>query len=122
VGYYSQQADKKNDFQLIITDGNDILLPEGYNTGFTYGDMQWTTGSASGGTNGFGGTPATAGVNMGDGVNYAAIGRFNAPGYAYDGGAGSSDVADGPHAVILDQVENGVAVRMAVMYLLANGG
>lgn len=30
-----------------------------------------------------------------------------------------SDVADGPHSVILDQVTNGVAVRMAVLYLLA---
>lgn len=30
----------------------------------------------------------------------------------------SSDLADSEHAVILDQVENGVAVRMAVMYLL----
>ncbi|WP_018341381.1 aspartate carbamoyltransferase catalytic subunit [Cytophaga aurantiaca] len=31
----------------------------------------------------------------------------------------SSDVADSQHSIILDQVENGVAVRMAVMYLLA---
>ena len=31
----------------------------------------------------------------------------------------SSDVADSDHAIILDQVENGVAIRMAVMYLLA---
>jgi aspartate carbamoyltransferase catalytic subunit len=30
-----------------------------------------------------------------------------------------SAVADGPHSVILDQVTNGVAVRMAVLYLLA---
>ena len=30
-----------------------------------------------------------------------------------------SDVADGPHSIILHQVENGVAVRMAVLYLLA---
>jgi aspartate carbamoyltransferase catalytic subunit len=30
-----------------------------------------------------------------------------------------SDVADGPHSVILHQVTNGVAVRMAVLYLLA---
>ncbi len=30
----------------------------------------------------------------------------------------SDDVADGPYSVILDQVENGVAVRMAVLYLL----
>ncbi|MGH9259397.1 MAG: aspartate carbamoyltransferase catalytic subunit [Acidimicrobiales bacterium] len=32
-----------------------------------------------------------------------------------------SRVADGPHSVILDQVTNGVAVRMAVVYLLAGG-
>lgn len=31
----------------------------------------------------------------------------------------SSDAADSAHSIILDQVENGVAVRMAVMYLLA---
>ncbi len=32
-----------------------------------------------------------------------------------------SDVADGPHSLILNQVTNGVAVRMAVLYLLAGG-
>ena len=32
----------------------------------------------------------------------------------------TSEVADSPHAIILDQVENGVAVRMAVIYLLAS--
>ncbi|CAN5466690.1 aspartate carbamoyltransferase catalytic subunit [soil metagenome] len=32
-----------------------------------------------------------------------------------------SAVADGPHSVILQQVTNGVAVRMAVLYLLAGG-
>lgn len=32
----------------------------------------------------------------------------------------SSDVADSEHSIILDQVENGVAVRMAAIYLLAN--
>jgi len=32
----------------------------------------------------------------------------------------SSEIADSEHAIILDQVENGVATRMAVMYLLAN--
>lgn len=31
----------------------------------------------------------------------------------------TSDVADSKHSIILDQVENGVAVRMAVLYLLA---
>src|SRR6188768_2311846 len=33
----------------------------------------------------------------------------------------SSEVADGPYSVILDQVANGVAVRMAVLHLLASG-
>ena len=31
-----------------------------------------------------------------------------------------SDIADGSSSIILNQVENGVAVRMAVLYLLAN--
>ena len=34
----------------------------------------------------------------------------------------ASNVADGDHSVILDQVTNGVAVRMAVLYLLGGGG
>ena len=34
----------------------------------------------------------------------------------------ASEVADGPRAVILEQVTNGIAVRMAVLYLLAGGG
>ncbi len=34
----------------------------------------------------------------------------------------ASEVADGPYSVILDQVENGVHVRMAVLYLLLGGG
>jgi aspartate carbamoyltransferase catalytic subunit len=34
----------------------------------------------------------------------------------------ASEVADGSASVILDQVANGVAVRMAVLYLLAGGG
>ena len=31
----------------------------------------------------------------------------------------TSDIADSRHSIILDQVENGVAIRMAVLYLLA---
>lgn len=33
----------------------------------------------------------------------------------------TTEVADGPHSVILDQVTNGVAARMAVLYLLGGG-
>jgi len=34
----------------------------------------------------------------------------------------SSEVADDVNSVILDQVSNGIAVRMAMLYLVASGG
>ena len=42
---------------------------------FLYADgkIQWTTGSASGGTNGLGGTPAQVGFDAGDGIRHATI-------------------------------------------------
>lgn len=91
VGYFSSQADKLNDFQLILTNGTDSIIPLGTNVAFCYGDMQWTTGSASGGTNGFGGTPATVGANKGDGVANAQFGRFDHAGVDYDGPGLTSD-------------------------------
>lgn len=91
VGYYDSYDDKLNDFQLIITDGSDPMLPNGNNVAFCYGDMQWTTGDASSGTNGFGGVPATVGVNKGDGVNFVQIGRFDKVGTSYDGPYGMND-------------------------------
>ncbi|CAN5859491.1 hypothetical protein BH11BAC7_BH11BAC7_28790 [soil metagenome] len=91
VGYYNTYADKLNDFQLIITNGSDPILPNGNNVSFCYGDMQWTTGDASGGQNGFGGTPATVGVNRGNGIDYIQIGRFDQPGTSYDGPFGNPD-------------------------------
>ena len=33
----------------------------------------------------------------------------------------SSEVADGANSVILEQVTNGIAVRMAVLFLVAQG-
>ncbi len=91
VGYFSSQTDKINDFQLIITDGNDPIIPGGNNIAFCYGDMQWTTGSASSGVGGFGGTPATVGANYGDGTAFAQFGRFDHAGNDYDGPFNNSD-------------------------------
>ena len=45
----------------------------------------------------------------------------HAPGPMNRGVEIASEVADGPYSVILEQVANGVAVRMAVLYLLAGG-
>jgi gliding motility-associated-like protein len=92
VGYYSSMTDKVNTFQLIITNGADPILPVGNNIAFCYGDMQWTTGAASSGVGGFGGFPATVGVNEGaPGSNYIQIGTFDQAGAAYDGGYGAND-------------------------------
>lgn len=60
------------------------------------------------------------------GVNKALLNSLNSevtimhPGPINRGVELSSDVADSDQSIILEQVENGVAVRMAVMYLLAN--
>jgi hypothetical protein len=85
VGYFAMMGDKRNSFQLIITDGTDPIIPGGNNVSFCYKDMQWTTGSASGGQNGFLGTPATVGVNKGDGVDHAQIGRYMLDADTYSG-------------------------------------
>jgi hypothetical protein len=85
IGYYNQHADKFNSFQIIITDGTDTLLSSPYNVGFCYRDMSWTTGDASGGVNGFEGSPATVGLNFGDGVNFIQVGLFDTSGTAYYG-------------------------------------
>ncbi|MEO8665256.1 MAG: nidogen-like domain-containing protein [Ignavibacteria bacterium] len=85
VGYYGVHSDKLNEFEVIISDGTDPLVGIGNNVCFSYNDMQWTTGDASGGIGGFFGSPATVGVNAGDGINFATLGRFDRPGTGYYG-------------------------------------
>ncbi len=91
VGYFSSQTNMLNTFQLIITDGTDPVIANGANVSFCYKDMQWTTGSASGGVNGFGGTPASVGANQGNGIDYIQFGRFDHAGNDYDGPYGAVD-------------------------------
>ena len=74
----SQNAGLKNTFEVIIRRNTVTPIPTP-DIIFAYGDMQWTTGTASGGNGGFGGIPATVGVNQGGGTgNYIQTGRFNA--------------------------------------------
>ena len=63
VGYYSYHTNKLNAFQLQIIGkggGNFDMV-------FRYEAINWTTGDASGGSNGLGGTVARAGYSTGDG-------------------------------------------------------
>jgi hypothetical protein len=91
VGYYAMHDDKLNTYQLVISDGGASPLPENKNIGFCYKSMEWTTGDASQGVNGFGGTPATVGVNYGDGINYLQIGLYDDSTFNYDGPYGVND-------------------------------
>lgn len=61
VGYFPNRVDKRNSFQLILTNqgGGDFQIE------FNYDQIQWETGSASGGTNGFGGSSARVGYTIG---------------------------------------------------------
>lgn len=64
VGYFSSQTDKLNSFQLILTDRSDTGAGN-FDIEFNYDQIMWETGSASGGSNGFGGTSAAAGYTDG---------------------------------------------------------
>lgn len=92
VGYFDQNSDKLNTFQLIITNGFDPLLPQGVNVGFFYRNMKWTTGDASAGINGFGGVAANVGVNRGNNTDFIAFGRFSQNNANYNGPLNNSGI------------------------------
>lgn len=91
VAVFNENGALRNTFQVLISNGTSNVLPPGANIAFIYADMQWTTGTASQGVGGFGGIPATVGVNRGDGIDYIQLGQFDAPGNAYDGPFGIVD-------------------------------
>lgn len=75
VGYFSEQVDKLNAFQIILThnDPNQCSAAPTFGVEFRYEQLQWTTGDASGGTAGLGGTPATAGIDAGNTIDAVAL-------------------------------------------------
>ncbi|MEM7657209.1 MAG: nidogen-like domain-containing protein [Bacteroidota bacterium] len=84
------ECEQTNSFQLLLTDGSisqiggQPLSPM-TNVIFNFGQMTWTTGTSSNGTLGFGGSPATVGINAGDGTQCHDYGTFDRPGYPYYG-------------------------------------
>jgi hypothetical protein len=69
VGFFSSNSSKTNNFQLALRDqgaGN-------FDVEFRYDRLTWTTGNASGGTNGLGGTPAQAGYDAGNNTNFFTL-------------------------------------------------
>ncbi len=72
VGYFYQHDDHQMDFQLIITNALDCASSD-FDVEFRYNTCGWTTGDASGGSGGFGGTPAQAGFDAGNMVDFVEI-------------------------------------------------
>ncbi|KHA52966.1 nidogen-like domain-containing protein [Sulfitobacter geojensis] len=100
VGYYNSNQDKENTFQLELADtgnGNVQIV-------FRYEDVQWTTGDASGGSSGLGGTIARAGFAFGQDLSFelpssgnqnAILELENNPGNSGVDGAWIFDIRDG---------------------------
>ncbi|MBL8601169.1 MAG: hypothetical protein JNK72_04540 [Myxococcales bacterium] len=78
VGYYNQHHDRLNAFQLIMSRPSSGAAASDFDLEFRYNRCQWTTGDASGGTGGLGGTPASGGFDGGGSGGYALPGSRTA--------------------------------------------
>ncbi len=109
VGYFSGQTDKLNAFQLILTSRSDIA-PGDFDIEFNYDRIAWETGSASGGTNGLGGTSAGAGFAAGNGINAFQLAGSLVNGALLDGG---------PNALVSGRLNSNVDGRY--VFAVRNG-
>ena len=95
VGYYSCQTDKLNSFSLLLVGRSDVRRGD-FDVVFNYSRIKWETGSASGGSGGFGGSSAGAGLSNATDSWYEIPGS-RVPGSLVDGGplslTGRSNVA-----------------------------
>lgn len=66
VGYYDQHIEKLNSFQLLLVQREDAGVGD-FDIVFNYDKVEWETGDASGGSDGIGGTSASAGFSNGSG-------------------------------------------------------
>lgn len=72
VGYYSGHNDKLNDFQMTLLNRSETGAGN-FDIEFRYNKLEWTTGDASQGVGGLGGTPAQAGYDAGNGTNFFVL-------------------------------------------------
>jgi len=113
VGYYASQSDKLNTFQLILVDESSIAAGD-FDIYFNYDQVQWETGSASGGVNGFGGVSAAAGYSNGTGVDgtFGQLAGSLVNGALLDGGPDSltANTNDGVTGQYLFEVRSGTVI------------
>lgn len=114
VGVYDQNTRLRNTFQILLTDRSDVTAGD-FDIYYNYQQIQWETGSASQGVDGFGGISAAVGFNAGNGN---AAGTFfelpgsRVPGRFFDTGSSpliaTSNI--GVPGRLLFQVRNGSVV------------
>jgi hypothetical protein len=110
VGYYFENTNKLNNFQLLLVDRSDTGAGN-FDILFNYGQIQWETGDASGGSNGLGGFSAVVGFSNGSGLpgtNFQLPGSL-VNGALIDGGPNQLITAtnDGVPGELLFTVRNG---------------
>lgn len=115
VGYFPAQADKLNTFQIILADRSDTGVGN-FDIYLNYDAITWETGSASGGSGGFGGVSAAAGYNAGSGNQPGTYFQFPGSlvnGALLDGGPNSltAGTNDGVTGQYLFSVRNGVVIQ-----------
>ncbi|MEZ4405617.1 MAG: nidogen-like domain-containing protein [Polyangiales bacterium] len=70
VGYYDRRIATRDTFQVVM---REVATPDDWDLEFRYGQCQWTTGDASEGISGLGGTPAVAGLLPGDNLAFLPL-------------------------------------------------
>jgi len=73
VGYYSCHVNLRMTFQLLLTAAPGCSGEGDFDVEFRFERCEWTTGDASGGSGGFGGTPAQAGFDAGNSVDFVEV-------------------------------------------------
>ena len=116
VDYFSSSLShtKRDSFQLILVNRSDTGLGN-FDILFNYGQIQWETGNASGGTGGLGGSCAVAGYSNGTGNagTYYQLPGSGVCGSFLDGGPNALITAsnDGIPGQQLFQVRNGEVIN-----------
>ena len=72
VGFYNSNSTLTNTFQTVLRNRSETGSGN-FDIEFRYAHLNWTTGDASGGSGGLGGTPAQAGFDAGDSRNFFTL-------------------------------------------------
>lgn len=115
VGYFGG-SDKRNSFQVVLVDRSDRRAGD-FDIQMNYNQIQWETGSASGGTSGLGGSSARAGYSNADGTQYYEINGSAVPGAFLDNSAVTALIRQSNVSIpgrYLFEVRNGAIVLTSV--------